>query len=517
MNKKLSVFLIPLLLPALVSCSPSNYSYEEVSNKDGSMSYEIFVRSFYDSDGNGTGDLNGVTQKLPYLYDLGIKTIWLMPIQKSPSYHGYDVSNYYTINSQLGTLDDFDNLVKEADKYNIDIMLDMVFNHCSDRHKYFTDSYNDYKNNNTESTSKADWFNWSESSLPGYNKYNDLYYESRFSSSMPDFNLDSIGVRNEIENIMKFWIKDHKVKGFRLDAVLYYYYMNTNKNIEFLTWLENTAHKYDPNFYMVGEAWDDADTVNTYHKSKLDSFFRFEMAIGGDYYSFINLSKGMISKDRIEMIEENEKEIKRNNPNGYASYFLSNHDQDRVSTSFNELENKCAASILCLMPGTPFMYYGEEIGLLGKRGKSDMTDALRRLPMVWSKDDKVGECKYPEKNTSYLWDGTQVEKGVNDALKEGYSLVNHYKKAINIRNKYPFLKHGVFSSLMEYITPDGVIAYKIALNNDYINVYHNFSDTSVTFEVKGSKIVDEINTFKTNAKLDGDKLTLAPYSSAVLQ
>lgn len=515
--KKSFFFVLPLLLASLSGCNKGGYTFDDVSNENGSMSYEIFVRSFYDTDGDEIGDLNGVTAKLPYLYDLGIKTVWLMPIQKSPSYHGYDVSNYYTVNSQYGTLDDFDNLVNEAKKYNIDIMLDMVFNHCSVKHKYFTQSYEDYINGNTAADSKADWFNWSDTKYTGYNKYNDLYYESNFDASMPDFNLDSEGVRNEIENIMKFWIQDHGVKGFRLDAVLYYYMHNTTKNVEFLSFLEDTAHKYDPNFYMVGEAWDDADTVNDYHKSKLDSFFRFETAIGGDYYSFVNLTKGYIGSDRIKQIENNEAEIKANNHNGYASYFLSNHDQDRISGSFNEDQSKVAASILCLMPGTPFMYYGEEIMLQGKRTKDQMTDAMRRLPMKWSKTDKTGECKYPEKNSSYLWDGAQVELGVNDQLKDGYSLVNHYKKVINIRNKYPFLKHGVFTSLMGGITEDGIVAYKIALGDEYINIYHNVTDEAITFTAKGSAIVDEINTSKTAPKLDGDKLTLAPRSSAILK
>ena len=515
--KKTLLFLLPILLMPLNGCKKGGYTFEDVSNANGSMSYEIFVRSFYDSDGNKVGDLNGVKEKLPYLYDLGIKTVWLMPIHESPSYHGYDVSDYYSVHRHYGTLNDFDNLVKEAKKYNIDIMLDMVFNHCSDKNQYFIDSYNDYKSNNTSSTSKADWFNWSVAKYEGYNKYNDLYYESRFSPSMPDFNLDSEGVRNEIENIMKFWIKDHGVKGFRLDAVLYYYYQLHESNINFLTWLEDTAHKYDPNFYMVGEAWKDNDTVDQYYGSKLDSYFRFDNAIGGDYYSFINFAKGNGYPDAVTAIEEHERSMKQKNPNGYSSYFLSNHDQDRISKSFNEMQNKCAASMLCLMPGTPFMYYGEEIMLQGVRKKEHMTDALRRLPMVWSKSNKTGECKYPENSTKSLWDGTQVKKGVNDQLKDGYSLVNHYKKAINIRNKYPFLKQGVFTNITNLTDPDGVVAYRIALDSNYIDVYHNFSEETVKINVKDTSILDEINTSKKAPKLSDGVLTLAPYSSAVLK
>ena len=515
--KRIMILVLPLLMTSISGCSSKGEKFVRNSNENGSMSYEIFVRSFYDSNEDGIGDLNGVKVKIPYLYDLGIKTVWLTPIHKSPSYHGYDVSNYYTVNTQFGTLEDFDALVEEANKYHIDIMLDMVFNHCSNKNKYFTDSYEDYKNNNTSETSKANWFNWSETSKDGYNKYNDLYYESRFSSSMPDFNLDSEGVRKEIDNIMKFWIVDHKVKGFRLDAVLYYYYMNSNKNIEFLTWLEETAHKYDENFYMVGEAWDDAEVVNNYHNSKLDSFFRFDGAINGDFYSIPSLAKATSSPNKIASIEENETKVKENNPHGYSSYFLSNHDQDRVNASFTLEQSKCAASLLCLMPGTPFMYYGEEIMLKGKRGDKDNTDALRRLPMIWKEKDKVGECRFPEKNKEYLFDGDQVKEGAEDLLKDSNSLVNHYKKVINIRNKYPFMKNGVFKSLSNDITAKGTFGYQISLDNEYVNIYHNFSEKSATIKVSGTTIVDQINISKTGSSLKGDQLTLSPYSSVIIK
>lgn len=521
--KKSLLFILPIILSSLSSCSTpaeqEGYHYDNVSNESGSMSYEIFVRSFYDSDGNGVGDINGVTLKLPYLYDLGIKTIWLMPIHKSPSYHGYDVSNYYSVHNKFGTLEDFDNLVKEAKKYNIDIMLDMVFNHCSNKNTYFTDSYNDYKEGKTGSDSKANWFNWSTIQKEGYNKYQDLYYESRFSSTMPDFNLDCQAVRDEIENIMKFWIVDHEVKGFRLDAVLYYYYGRPLQNYEFLDWLEETAHKYDPNFYMVGEAWTSDDSLNEYYNSKLDSFFRFDSSNSGTYYNLINLAKGNVSSSRLYAIEENEKLMKENNPSAYSSYFLSNHDQDRVSKNFNEIQNKVAASLLCLMPGTPFMYYGEEIMLKGIRGTGVNTDATRRLPMIWSEEDKTGECVYPEPSSQYIWDGDQVKLGVIDQLKDGFSLVNHYKKAINIRNKYSFLKHGNFSSLMSELDPlqSEVIAYKISLDNEYIKVYTNVTNEEVTIEVSGNEILDEINTSKTFATLKGHTLTIAPYSTVVMK
>ena len=519
--KKVGLLLSVIGLSLLSACgSQSGYTFDkDVTNENGSMSYEIFVRSFYDSDGDGIGDLNGVKEKIPYLYDLGIKTVWLMPIHPSPSYHGYDVSNYYGVHKDYGTLADFDALVATAKEYNIDIMLDMVFNHCSTYNSYFNDSYQDYKNGNTGENSKADWFNWSTTS--GNYQYGGLWYEARFDKGMPDFNLNSEGVRNEIENIMKFWIKDHGVKGFRLDAVLYYYYQQSAPNVEFLTWLETTAHKYDENFYMVGECWATDGTLNGYTKSTLDSFFRFGNATGGEN-SMINIAKGGGKASTFaNNIAANEATTKANNPNGYSSYFLSNHDQDRISKNFNEVQNKCAASLLCLMPGTPFMYYGEEIQLVGKRETSpdDLSDVRRRLPMIWSKKDKTGECAFPETKRQDLDDTEQVKEGVDDQLKKGYSLLNHYKKVINIRNKYPFLKHGIFTSMVKNLETDfnWMLAYKIALGDEYIIAVHNFSDQKMTVTAPGSEILDEINTSKVAPKLNNGKLTLGAYSSVVMR
>lgn len=526
--KKQTLLSTILATVALIvcSCSGADDHINNPKNKDGSMSYEIFVRSFYDSDGDGIGDLNGVAKKIPYLYDLGIKTVWLMPIHESPSYHGYDVVDYYSIEQDYGTLEDFDNLITVANEYNIDIMLDMVFNHSSHLNPYFIRSYEDYSSGNTSLDSKADWYNWSSTSKNGYNKKGNLYYESRFDSSMPDFNLDNQAVRDELENITKFWI-ERGVKGFRLDAVLYYYYNETAKNVEFLTWLEETAHKYDPDFYMVGECWSNDAIVNQYHQSKCDSFFRFSNAYKGDF-SLINISKASGNlKNLLKNIESNEKTIKTNNPNAYASYFLSNHDQDRVSASyidkdtgeFNLNQAKCAASLLSLMPGTPFMYYGEEIGLRGVRGNSDQSDAKRRLPMIWSKNNKTGQCIFPEQSKKHLDNTEQPENGVDDCLKDNNSLVNHYKKAIAVRNKYPFLKKGIFTSLMDQVdsfTPF-IVQYKISLGDEYVIVIHNFTGEKLETTAAGTTIIDEINTTNVKPSLKGETLTIGAYSTVLMK
>lgn len=539
---KKNLWLIALLALMLGSCAPSDgeesettfdpyeddpiqlekdksegYTFADVSNENGSMNYELFVRSFYDGNGDGIGDLLGVKEKIPYLADMGYKSVWLMPICPSPTYHGYDITNYYAVNPDYGTLDDFDALVSEASKYNVDIMIDMVFNHCSIKNPYFTEAFADYTSGNTSTDSKANWFNFG----PGGNHlYQGVAYESRFDASMPDFNLDCEAVREEIENITKFWIS-HGVKGFRLDAVLYYYYNLTDKNVEFLNWLEETAHKYDPNFYMVGECWTNDTIVNSYFKSECDSFFRFGNAVGGEL-NMINMIKGYTRASTFaEGVEKNEAAVKANNPNGYSSYFLSNHDMDRVAKNFDENTNKVACSLYAMLPGTSYTYYGEEILLKGKRKTSpdDQSDVRRRLPMIWDSSSKVGQCSFPEKNRLDLSNNEQVTLGVEDQKKDGFSLLNHYKMMIHLRNKYSFIKHARFKSLVKNLNTDNrsVLAYSLEGDNEKIILVHNMSNANVEVNAVGSSILEEINVSHQKPSLSEGKLRLGAFSSVILK
>ncbi len=518
--KSLTLLSIPLLLS---SCGTSfSYTFDSnSSNEFGSMSYEIFVREFYDHDGDGVGDLLGVNDKLPYLKDLGIKTIWLMPIHPTSSYHGYDVNDYKSVNPQYGTIADFDTLVANAKSMNIDIMLDMVFNHSGRGNEWFETSYAYYSQGVLDEDSYAHYYNWAETGGGTYHKYNDLYYEGAFDASMPDLNLDSIKVREEIDSICEFWIKDHGVKGFRLDACTYFYNKSVTKNKEFLKFVKDTTLKYDPNFYIVGEAWVDGsgyDVLDYYQEGSVDSFFNFWNRSGtGNQGSLVSMAKGALSANKFgDAIEEYETALKMNNSKGYSSYFLSNHDMDRVSKSFHgeyEQNGKVAASLYCLLPGTPFMYYGEEISLMGERG-NEQSDRLRRLPMIWSKSDKTGECDPPERASNY----EQVELGVNDQLKKGDSLVNHYKKVINVRNKLPFMKHGIFKNLTESLNSleKGVLAYSITLNDEGAIFIHNFKDYAVTVDRIGSSVIDEIPTSGKKITVSEQKITLPAYSSIVV-
>ena len=513
-----------------------NYQFDNtVTNVNGSASYEIFVRSFYDADGDGIGDFKGIEQKIPYLADLGIKTLWLMPIHPSTTYHGYEVDDYFGVHSDFGTMDDFDSMVIEARKYNIDIMIDMVINHSSKRISWFEQSYQDYKNGKTGEDSYADYYFWSDNSKgSGKAKYKDLWYQypTVFVSSMPKLNLASENLRKEIEDITKHWI-NHGVKGFRLDAAMYYYgSASTSSNVEFLTWLEETAHKYDPTFYMVSEVWTAGSTILNYYQSKCDSFFTFDASLqsaeGASDTSFskiLGASAGRpysgVSQKWLKAVEKYERKLKEANPNGYSSYFLTNHDADRLSAYYKDESAKVAASLYMLMPGTPFMYYGEEIGLLGKRRTSpdDGSDVRRRLPLIWSQSDNKGQCGFPDPSRKDLDDSPQVELGVYDQLEIGYSQINHYKKLINVRNKYPLFKQAKFTSMYDEIEKENnyVVAYKLSVGDEYIIVVHNLNPYNVKMKAPGNDILDEINTSQLKPSLVNGELGLGAYSTVIMR
>lgn len=501
----------------------SNYVFDSsTTNKDSSVNYEIFVRSFYDSNNDGVGDFNGIKEKLLYLQELGVKNLWLMPFNASGSYHGYDVTNYYDVNSDYGTINDFKNLVSEAKKYNIGIMMDLVLNHSSRFNSWFNQSYQDRINNNTSSDSKADWYNWSETKSNDYYTYNSLYYEGKFDSSMPDFNLSSPTLREEIKKIVKYWI-DLGVSGFRLDAVLYYYYNVTSANVEFLKWLHDYAKTVDENIEFVGECWSNLSTINDYYSSGIESFFDFSSSVkGSGFDSIIGVGKGIYDTKRFSnLIEAKEGIRKANNPNGYSSYFLSNHDMDRVSKNCYGDYAKSCASLYLLLPGTPYIYYGEEIEMVGERCTSpdDLSDVKRRLPMVWSESDKTGECSFPEKNRLDLNTTEQVSKGVNDMLKTDYSLINHYKKVINVRNKYSFIKNSIYKDLTNQtnISNEHILIYELSLNDDKIIILHNFNSYNVEMDYNlSNKILDSINTSRKIPKLENNKLKVGAYSTVIL-
>ena len=285
-RNRLSVSLVLALLAmmfALASCATTSNGYVEPVDDEYRNFYEIFVWSFLDTDNDGIGDLNGVTEKLPYIKENGFNGIWLMPITVGTSYHKYDVENYYDVDPQFGTLEDMRNLVAKAHALEIDIIIDLVVNHSSSDNPWFKEACAYLVEHGQPGGQYGDYYNFSQSQKQGYQRVpsSAWYYECQFTGTMPDLNLDSQAVRDEVKSIMEFWLSDVGVDGFRLDAVTSFYTNSTAKSIEFLSYLNDTAKAIKPDCYIVGEAWlGNNKAVREYYASGIDSFFCFPLATG---------------------------------------------------------------------------------------------------------------------------------------------------------------------------------------------------------------------------------------------
>lgn len=536
--KALRLSLLPLLVGSLFSCTSEDpgASYENplglekgdgsydlkgnVENKDGSLHYEIFVRSFSDSNGDGIGDFLGIASKADYLKSLGVSSVWLTPFNTTGSYHGYDVKDYYALNPEYGTFEDFKTMLQTLKEKGIKVYMDLVLNHSSNQNPWFQESYEDYRLARTSEDSKADWYMWSDESKGNdYYQKGQFYYLGGFGSSMPDFNWDSKGFRKEISKILAFWI-EKGVAGFRLDAVRYYYEMDAAKNVEALNYLVEEAHKVDPSIKFVGENWTTGDDYLAYYDSKIDSFFCFQTSISqANGTTLISAAKGMSSGDDfVRTASSLQAEVRKRNPLGNNSFFLANHDTDRASKSLYGDYAKLGASLTYLLPGTPYVYYGEEIELQGVRG-NESTDALRRLPMVWGKGHEEEECNFPDPSNSYLESSVeQVEKGAYDLETENFSLLNHYKKLGEVRSSIPFIENADMTAIKT--GTDHFFAYKLSQGEKQVLVATNGSmesaELSLPSEYASWKIVNEVRTANRVARLKDGKLGLGAYSSAIL-
>lgn len=497
-GRKIICCLLALLL--CVGCSPKQ------EEKKGNVYYEIFVASFNDSNGDGYGDLKGIEEKLDYLDDLGVSGIWLMPIMPSPTYHKYDVTDYKAIDPLYGTMEDFESLVNAANEKNIDIIIDLVLNHSSSEHPWFTQAKKSYREGTCESeNSYCDYYVVSDQALPNYHRVlgTDLYYEGIFVKEMPDLNLDSENVRKEIEEIVDFWMSKG-IKGFRLDAILHLYNSNTTKNVEFLTWFNELVKSKREDAYIVGEAWTTSNVVAEYYESGI-SCFDFSLAQAeGNVAKSIRTGKGNnFAKTMTSYIDT----IRGYTPEAVNSVFLSNHDQGRSAAYFfNSLEKtKFMANVYLLLPGTPFVYYGEELGMLGS-GK----DENKRLGFVWDSEDTSKNC-YSPSGADYT---KKIDAGLSQQMNDSNSLYSHYKKVIALRNQHSSLANGAVS----YVDSGNDAVYMVVSENEEerILTVHNFSENEVSVAVSEFSNISGSITNET-VKLEGGILYIPAYSSAILE
>ncbi|NOK86177.1 MAG: DUF3459 domain-containing protein [Chloroflexi bacterium AL-W] len=400
--------------------------------------YEIFVRSFYDSDGDGIGDLRGITEQLDYLQGLGITGLWLMPISPSPSYHGYDVTDYRAINPDYGTMDDFRELLDEAQARGIAIIIDLVINHASVEHPWFIDSAA------SPESEFRDWFIWAEED-PGYrgpdsqvvwHGRNNTYYYGVFWSGMPDLNYENPAVTAEMYDIARFWLEDVGVDGFRLDAIKHIVeegriQENTLSTRRWMADFREYVNSVNPNALLIGEVWSSSTMAAPYTDTAVDIVFEFDLATA--ILSATGL--GVSSSIRTQM-----NTILNLYPDQQYATFITNHDQNRVMSQLrgNVDAAKAAASVLLTLPGVPFIYYGEEIGMTGTKPDPEI-----RTPMQWNDDSaQVGFTS----GTAWMTINDDWQDGVTVSAQDDDpdSLLNHYRRMIALRNNTPALQRGSY-------------------------------------------------------------------------
>jgi len=406
-----------------------------------SIFYEIFVRSFYDSNTDGIGDFNGITQRLDYLNDgdpntstdLGVTGIWLMPIFPSPSYHGYDVLDYSGVNADYGTMADFTNLLSEAHKRGIRVIIDLVLNHTSDQHPWFQMAAD-------PNSPFHDWYIWSDTN-PGYlgpwgeqvwHPLNGRYYYGVFSARMPDLNFRNPDVTAEMEKVAKHWL-DLGVDGFRLDGAKHIIEegsIQANSASTHAWWkgFRTFYKQINPQAMTVGEIWD-TTAINSAYLQGDEFDLAFDFYLAGLTIQAINEGKAKTATDQLQL--------------SYASVpplqfatFLTNHDQDRLMSQLGNdpRKVKAAASLLLTAPGTPFIYYGEEIGMQGQK-----PDQQIRAPMQWSAGTSAGFSTVPPWQTLGP-DWSHSDVSLEDGDPE--SILSHYRALIQARNQHAALRVG---------------------------------------------------------------------------
>ena len=481
--------------------------------------YQIFVGSFSDSNGDGLGDLRGIINRFDYLNDgdpnsgmsLGIEGIWLSPIFTSPTYHKYDCNDYYEIDPKFGTMEDLKELVELCHGRGVQIILDLVVNHTSTRHVWFQKFLTAHQNYD-ESDPYYDFYTWGTGSQPGrsFHKLGNTshFYEGNFSNEMPELNYDNPNVRQAMVDVAKFYL-DLGVDGFRFDAAKYIYYGEAERNTDFWDWYMAQLRSIKPDVYSVAEVWDGDGVTIPYNSST--NCFNFTMSqVGGQIaQTAANGDPGVMAR----YIESYLQQIRALRPDAMLCSFIANHDMDRTA-GFLPISNGRAfvgANLNILTPGSPFIYYGEEIGLRGSRGGAN-TDANRRLAMLWGDGDTVKDPIGAD------YDSAGRNGTVADQLPNGASLYNHYKKLIAIRQANPEIAYGEFKALELEGTKAG--GFLSTWQGKTVCVLHNTSTDEAKIDlsqIPGFSFESFTAVGLGSAKIEGTILTLDGQTSVVLR
>lgn len=544
-----------------------------------SVVYQIYPKSFKDSNGDGLGDLRGVIEKLDYLKELGVDYIWMTPVYVSPQKdNGYDIADYYNIDPRYGTMEDFEELVREAKSRNIDIMLDMVFNHTSTDHEWFQRALKGeekYKNyyifkEGKKGEPPTNWISKFGGNAWQYVEELEEYYLHLFDVSQADLNWDNPELREEIYKVVNFWI-EKGVKGFRLDVINLIskpekfendyegdgrrFYTDGHRIHEYLKELNERTFGKDIEIVTVGEmsstTIENCIKYSNPNEKELSMVFNFHH-LKVDYkngqkwslmdFDFIELKK-IFNHWQRGMIEGG----------GWNAVFWCNHDQPRINSRFGDVKNyikessKMLATSIHMMNGTPYVYQGEEIGMtnpgfediedyrdvesinyfniLKEEGvdEKEIIEILKsksrdnsRTPVQWNKEKNAGfTTSTPWINVANNYDEINVEK----ALEDNDSVFYHYKKLIELRKTEDIIAYGDYVQLLE--NHPKVYAYERNYNGDKLLVINNFYGEECLLDL--SKEIEELEKYNKKILLSNyddstlhlSKLNLRPYESII--
>ena len=538
--------------------------------------YQIYPRSFCDSNGDGIGDLNGITSKLDYLKELGIDVIWLSPVYKSPNDdNGYDISDYEDIMTEFGTMDDFDKMLAAAHERGIKIVMDLVVNHTSDEHPWFVES------RSSKDNEKRDYYIWKEgkdgkeptnwgSAFSGpawkYDEKTDMYYLHLFSVKQPDLNWENPKVRKEVFDMMTRWC-EKGIDGFRMDVIsliskpegypdakvvgLYGdmgICANGPKVHDYLKEMnEKVLSKFD--IMTVGETagvtLEEAKKYANTDGSELNMVFQFEhMDLdGGEKFKWSTQPMPLVPlKENLSKWQKGLDGV------AWNSLYFCNHDQPRIvsrlgdeSDACRELSAKCIATCLHMMQGTPYVYQGEELGMTNTVFNSvddfrdlESVNAYRELVEsgLYTDEDmfpKIAHKSRDNARTPMQWDASEnagfttgtpwiavnpnyKKINVADQLKREDSVFHYYQKLIRLRKENEIIVYGNYELLLP--EDENIFAYKRTLDNQKLLVVCNFSKSEQRFDFSGYENAKVlISNYNRDAGEDG---ILKPYEAIVL-
>lgn len=547
-----------------------------------SVVYQIYPRSFCDSNGDGIGDLNGITGKLDYLKELGIDVIWLSPVYKSPNDdNGYDISDYQAIMDEFGTMEDFDRMLATAHEKGIKIMMDLVVNHTSDEHKWFIESRKSTDN------PYRDYYIWrpakEDGSLPNnwgscfsgpaweYDKTTDMYFLHLFSKKQPDLNWDNPAIRQDVFDMMNWWLKKG-VDGFRMDVISLiskepglpdkepgingYATFNVSANgphvHEYLQEMRQKALN-NADTITVGECsgvtLEEAKKYARSDEKELNMVFQFEhMDVDSDEKAGKWTTRKMDLRNLKKILTRWQKGLQ---DIAWNSLYWENHDQPRSvsrfgndSDEYREISAKMLATCIHMMQGTPYVYQGEELGMTncpfntldnfrdlesinafhelteqGKMTEEDMMAAIgykgrdnARTPMQWDDSAYAG---FSTANPWIMVNPNYTKINAKDQINREDSVFKYYQKLIKLRHESELIVYGTYDLILD--DDKDIYAYIRTLGDEKLIVYCNFSENTREVELpeeftNGKVLISNYIDAKVN-----HKITLRPYEAIVIQ